>query len=94
VSECTIYSRSAAALWRRVGDEVLITDSGSPEVQRLSLPASIAWLLLEEPRTQGELTETLAAEYSAPADEVAEHVAHLLSILGERGWVTRRVEHV
>ena len=94
MSDPAIYSRAATALWRRVGDEVLVAEPGTPGVQRLSQPASVAWLHLEDPHTAHELTEALAAEYSAPAEEIAGHVAHLLDVLRESGWVTRKVEDV
>jgi hypothetical protein len=92
VSEPAIYSRAAAALWRRVGDEVLVAYPGRPGVQRLSIPASIAWLLLEDPRTVDQLTEVLAAEWASPPDELVEHVKRLLDVLEEHGWVTQGVK--
>lgn len=79
-------------LWRRVGDEVLVAGSDGSDVDRLSMTASAAWMLLEAPRTRRDLTTALAAEFVAPAEDIADHVDHLINVLEQRGWAIRSVE--
>lgn len=81
--------RSSPALWRRVGAEVLLADPDGAEVERLSVPASAAWMLLERPRTMGELTRGVAAELGLPQDEVGAHVESVVAGLQTRGWLRR-----
>jgi hypothetical protein len=83
------YVRTAAALWRRVGGEVLLAAPEGSEVERLSLPASAAWQLLDRPRTTAELTELLADEFATPRDEIGGRVLALLEELEAGGWLVR-----
>jgi hypothetical protein len=89
VSRPPAYARATTALWRRVGGEVLVTWPESTGVDRLSEPASAAWLLLERPRTVAELTGALADEFSVGSAEIEARVAELVGELEGRGWLVR-----
>jgi hypothetical protein len=84
-----VFARSTAALWRRVGDEVLLAAPDRSEIDRLSVPASAAWLLLERPQTRADLTEALAGKFEVVPTEIAEHVDRMVEELEARGWVVR-----
>jgi hypothetical protein len=92
VSAHPLYSRSGCVLWRRVGPQVLVADPEGGEIGSLSEPASAAWLFLERPRTQFDLTDALAETFATARDEVATHVEHMLGVLEQRGWVTVAAE--
>jgi hypothetical protein len=70
VNEAVAFARAPSVLWRRVGAEVLLADPAGRDVERLSIPASASWLLLERPRPVAELTRLLADELSADAGEI------------------------
>ena len=86
------FRRTPRALWRRVGDEVLVADAEGSDVSSLSASASAAWLLLEEPRTREELIDGLVAGCELPAIEVAKHVDRMLHEFERREWVVRVVD--
>lgn len=81
------YARAEATLWRRVGDEVLVASPDGSEIERLSLPASAVWRLLERPLARDALTAALAAEFHSEIADIAGHVDRLVDELGARGWV-------
>jgi Coenzyme PQQ synthesis protein D (PqqD) len=83
----TMYQRSPCVLWRRVGVEVLVADADGSEVNTLSWPAAVAWMLLDRPRTRENLTEEMAVRLNASMEEIAEHVERVLAQLEERGLV-------
>jgi coenzyme PQQ synthesis protein D (PqqD) len=83
----SVYARNPAALWRRVGDEVLLTARDKPEISRLSVPATSAWLALAQPMTQAELTKVLAEEFEVDAKQIVVHVERLIEELEARGWL-------
>jgi hypothetical protein len=70
-----------------VGAEVLLADPAGRDVERLSVPASASWLLLERPRPVAELTRLLAAELSADAGEIEDGVIALVDELRSHGWL-------
>lgn len=83
------YARSTAVLWRRVGGEVLLAAPEGTDVDRLSLPASETWMLLERPRTPVEITDALARAFPADGVQIAARVEEILGQLEGRGWVAR-----
>lgn len=87
MSTSPTFARSERPLWRRVGDHILIADVDGAEVERLSVAASVAWRLLEEPRSLGELTQLLASRFSSEPTDVADHVADIVGTLERRGWI-------
>ena len=91
MSDAVTFRRSPSALWRRVGDEVLIADAEGPDISSLSPPASAAWLHLERPRTREDLIDELVVRLGVPAKEIAAHIERSLGQLEERGWLIRTV---
>jgi hypothetical protein len=87
VSEAVAVARAPSVLWRRVGAEVLLADPAGRDVERLSIPASASWLLLERPRSVPELTRLLADELSDDAGEIEARVAVLVDELRSHGWL-------
>lgn len=81
------FGRVGAALWRRVGPEVLLAGLDGSEIDRLSVPASALWLLLERPLGREELVAALADEFDIEAGDIAGHVDRLLDELVTRGWL-------
>jgi hypothetical protein len=75
------------ALTRRVGDEVLLARPEGSGVDRLSVPASALWLLLERPRTRADLIRALAADFEMGVDEMVGHADRLIRELESRGWI-------
>jgi hypothetical protein len=86
------YVRTGEVLWRRVGAEVLLATPTGSDVERLSLPASAAWRLLDRPRTVPELTASLAGEFPLDGDEIADRVEALVDALESRGLLERVAE--
>lgn len=80
--------RSAAVLWRDLGDEVILTTAERAGFELLSPTASEVWRMLERPRTRAELATSLAEAYGEPADRVAEEIEGLLAELAGRGVVS------
>ncbi|MGH2692153.1 MAG: PqqD family protein [Actinomycetota bacterium] len=79
--------RREEVLFRRVGDEILMTRLEGADFTRLSGPARLAWELLATPLTAGELVEAMAAAYRTQAKEIAESLNRLLEELVEAGFV-------
>jgi coenzyme PQQ synthesis protein D (PqqD) len=88
VSASPAYARSVA-LSRRVGDEVLLARPEGSGVDRLSIPASALWLLLERPRTRADLIRLLGADFEMGAEEMAGHIDRLIRELESSGWIAR-----
>jgi hypothetical protein len=68
---------------------VRLNTPDGPQVDRLSIPASAAWLLLERPRTLRELTGALAEEFAVGRGEIGPRVEELVGELVSRGWLVR-----
>ncbi len=94
MSGSSAYRRSPTALWRRVGDQVLLADAEGAEVHALSATASATWLLLDGPRTREALVAALASGFGGEPTEVAGNVDRLLERLEVEGWVFRTVGDV
>jgi hypothetical protein len=87
VSEAVAIARAPSVLWRRVGAEVLLADPAGQDVERLSIPASASWLLLDRPRPVAELTRLLADELATDAEEIEDRVVALVDELRSHGWL-------
>jgi hypothetical protein len=87
VTEAGTIARAPSVLWRRVGAEVLLADPAGRDVERLSIPASAGWLLLDRPRSVAELTGLLADELAADAGEIEDRVSALVDELRSDGWL-------
>ena len=83
------YTRHPAALWRIVGDEVLLARRGSGDLDQLRGSATDAWQLLYEPQTLGSLVEALADRYGQRPDAIRADVMALLDEMLVRDWVVR-----
>ena len=81
--------RHPAALWRIVGDEVLLARRGSRDFDQLRGSASDAWQLLIEPQTLLSLVGALADRYGQRPDTITAGVTMFLEELLVRGWVVR-----
>ncbi len=77
------FRRSAEALSRRVGAEVLVTTPGDPDVHELSGGASAVWLGLEIPSTLPVLVGRLALGYGVRAGQISAQVEEcVMTLLG------------
>jgi hypothetical protein len=85
------FARAGAALWRRVGPEVLLAGADGSGIDRLSVPASALWHRLERPLGREELVTALADDLAVEPAEIADHVDGLIEQLSARGWI-RAVE--
>lgn len=83
------FRRSADALSRRVGSDVLVTTVGDGEIHELSGGASAVWRDLDVPLTRAQLVAHLAAEHDVDPSDIAQDVASCLDILRELGVVDR-----
>jgi hypothetical protein len=83
------YRRSAAALTRTVGSEVLLASPRHDAVDVLPGTAAAVWELLNEPASAPELSRELSSLFGVGAERVAEDIAPLLEELVERGWLER-----
>jgi coenzyme PQQ synthesis protein D (PqqD) len=83
------YTRHPAALWRIVGDEVLLARRGSGDLDQLRGSATDAWQLLYEPQTLGSLVGALADRYGQRPDAIRADVMALLDEMLVRDWVVR-----
>lgn len=83
----TRFVRSRAALWRRVGGEVLLAAPGRPGMDELSESAGAVWTLLEKPMPASALVAALSEAYGVPPGRIAGQVDTLLQDLVARGWL-------
>ena len=70
--------------WRAIDGESVLIDPTTGTVFVLNGVGSRVWSLLEEPRTQDELTDTIAAEHELPADAIAPDIDAFVASLDER----------
>ena len=83
------FQRAPAALWRIVGDKVLLTRSEWPAFEQLSGSAASIWLMLEDQPTCKELTHFLAYDHDVASDEIELQVGSFVAELEGRGWIER-----
>jgi len=89
--EAVRFQRSASALWREVGDQILLAPPGREDLDQLSGTAATVWILLEEPQTLQELVITLEDLYNTSAEAIMADVERLVFDLVSRGSI-RQVE--
>jgi hypothetical protein len=87
VTEVTRYRRSPTELARSVGDRVILAGTDRDGFEVLEGPGAIVWALLADAVTRDEITETLAASFGAPREEIGRDVGALLRDLRRRGLV-------
>ena len=78
---------SERAVWRQVGDEVVILDVPTATYLTLNSSAVTLWDLLAEVATPTELAAKLVATYDLTADKAERDVQHFLGALQERGLI-------
>lgn len=81
----TRYRRSAALLWRRSFDQILVLARGGEDVTSIGGGAVAVWDLLDRPRTAAEITGVLERSFAHAADDVARDVAATIADLAGRG---------
>lgn len=74
-------------LWRKVGDEILISDVIGETIFGLDGVGARMWQMLAENGSVDEAVSALAAEYDAPADTIAADLNSLIDDLRHRGLV-------
>jgi hypothetical protein len=87
----TTFGRSPNALFRVVGDEVLIAIPRDAEFISLTSTGHAIWELLEPPIAFSELVSSLAELYGCGEDSIAPDVETFLNQLLERRAVVRHV---
>ena len=80
------------SVWSELGDEVVILDLKSSSYLGLEEVGAAIWGLLSEPRTVGELEESLTATYDVDRARLREDLWPFLEQLVERGLVVRDEE--
>jgi hypothetical protein len=75
------FQRSAEAMTRHVGADVLVTIPADHEVHELSGGASAVWEELRSPRTVVDLVDRLASSHDAEPSEIAIEVEACLETL-------------
>jgi hypothetical protein len=75
------FQRSAEAMTRRVGADVLVTTPADEQVHELSGGASAVWEELRTPRTVVDLVDRLASAHGAEPTEIAAQVEACIDTL-------------
>lgn len=76
---------SENVLWRKVADEVLISNSATESIFGLDGAGSRMWQLLAENGSVDDVVAALAAEFDASSASIAADVAALIENLRSRG---------
>lgn len=74
-------------LWRKVGDEILISDAGSETIFGLDGAGARMWQLIAEDGSIDAAVAVLAAEFDAAPDAIAADLNALIQDLLARGLV-------
>lgn len=83
------FRRARTALWRHVGDEVLVGLPTGDGFEVLADTAGHIWHLLADQPTLEQLTDILDGSYDGPREVIASDVATLLEELQRRGLVEK-----
>ncbi|HTT88959.1 MAG TPA: PqqD family protein [Acidimicrobiales bacterium] len=78
---------SERAVWREVGDEIVILDVPTATYLTLNSSAVTLWKHLEEGATPSELSAELVATYEIGEDKAAQDVQRFLGALKERSLI-------
>ncbi len=81
------YRRSVDVKAVRHGDKMVLMNLRSEQFYSLDGVACRVWDLLEAPATRAGLTDTLAAEFDAPRDEIQNDLDGLLADFVRDGLV-------
>jgi Coenzyme PQQ synthesis protein D (PqqD) len=81
--ESSRLRHSTRALFRTVGDEVLVTRIDDDDIERLSGSAGVIWKLLAAPRSEPELVSLLEQRYGK-TETLANDARELLRDLLDR----------
>ena len=76
------------AVWREIGDEVVILDVPTTTYMNLNKSARALWKRLDGGATPLELTAELVATYGIPEDQAASDVRSFLDALEERSLLS------
>ena len=90
--ETTMFERHPRALWRRVGNEVLLAPPETDGFSLLSDTAGRVWILLDRPSTAEALARRLGELYGASQDEIEPSIVSLLDELSALGVVVEAPE--
>lgn len=90
--EETRFRRSPRTLWRTSGSEVLLTETGRDDFDRLSEAGSAIWALLDVPRSPKDIAVIVAEAYGVSPEAILPDVGSLLGALRDRGWVEAATE--
>lgn len=74
-------------LWRKVADEILISNSSTETIFGLDGAGARMWQLLAENGSVADAVVALAAEFDAPSDAIAADLNALINDLRGRGLV-------
>jgi hypothetical protein len=72
---------SNRAVWREIGDEVVVLDTATATYMSLNATGRALWAKLDEGATPAELTAELVSTYGLPASQAASDVEDFLSAL-------------
>ena len=81
------YLRSANVVARAVRDEMVLLDLDSEQYLALDQVGARVWSLLDGEHSRDRITDVLAAEYEAPAEQIAADVDAFLEQLTSLGLV-------
>jgi hypothetical protein len=79
--------------WCDLGAEIVVLRLHDSAYYRLQTTGRSIWLMLEQPRTLGELLAGLATEYTAPPAAMAEEVRPFLAQCTALGLMTLASHH-
>lgn len=79
--------RAPEVPFRRVGGDLIVSPPAADGFEMLSGPAVDMWMLLETPRTVGEIVDVLASRYGTRAEVVEYHVREVLERFRATGAV-------
>lgn len=79
------YARDPGLPYQTLDEDTIVVDPRSREVHLFNDSAARIWELLASPRTVADLTDALAEEYDAPADELRAAVEETLAALAAKG---------
>ena len=72
---------SERAVWREIGDEVIVLDTSNATYLTLNASARVLWKRLDDGATPAELAAELAGAFDLPADQAEVDVNAFLSTL-------------
>ena len=83
--DTAVIARAANHLWCDLGAEIVVLRARDGTYYRLEATGRALWLLLEEPRTLGELVSALATDYDGDPGVVAADTREFVDQCAEIG---------